>query len=175
MKHITIFLVLIAGIMKSNAELRIIDQIAVVVDEKVITSSEVIERVQLVRSTFLADKSRDAPPENVLVGQVVERLILEHLQLQIAERAGLRISDSELNQTLQSIAKQNNLNLSDFRLAIEADGQSYSNMREQVRREMIINQVQQGLVQNRISISEQELNNFLESDLGKTVISDEYQ
>ena len=83
MKHITIFLVLIAGIMKSHAELRIIDQIAVVVDEKVITSSEVIERVQLVRSTFLADKSRDAPPENVLVGQVVERLILEHLQLQI--------------------------------------------------------------------------------------------
>ena len=60
MKHITIFLVLIAGIMKSHAELRIIDQIAVVVDEKVITSSEVIERVQLVRSTFLADKSRDA-------------------------------------------------------------------------------------------------------------------
>tara|TARA_A100001011_G_scaffold133586_1_gene140819 strand:- start:1176 stop:2453 length:1278 start_codon:yes stop_codon:yes gene_type:complete len=175
MKHITIFLVVIAGIMKSHAELRIIDQIAVVVDEKVITSSEVIERVQLVRSSFLADKSRDTPPENVLVGQVVERLILEHLQLQIAERAGLRISDSELNQTLQSIAKQNNLNLSDFRLAIEADGQSYSNMREQVRREMIINQVQQGLVQNRISISEQELHNFLESDLGKAVISDEYR
>lgn len=175
MKHITIFLVVIAGIMKSHAELRIIDQIAVVVDEKVITSSEVIERVQLVRSSFLADKSRDALPENILVGQVVERLILEHLQLQIAERAGLRISDSELNQTLQSIAKQNNLNLSDFRLAIEADGQSYSNMREQVRREMIINQVQQGLVQNRISISEQELHNFLESDLGKAVISDEYR
>ena len=87
MKHITIFLVVIAGIMKSHAELRIIDQIAVVVDEKVITSSEVIERVQLVRSSFLADKSRDTPPENVLVGQVVERLILEHLQLQIAERA----------------------------------------------------------------------------------------
>lgn len=175
MKHITIFLVVIAGIMKSHAELSIIDQIAVVVDEKVITSSEVIERVQLVRSSFLADKSRDALPENILVGQVVERLILEHLQLQIAERAGLRISDSELNQTLQSIAKQNNLNLSDFRLAIEADGQSYSNMREQVRREMIINQVQQGLVQNRISISEQELHNFLESDLGKAVISDEYR
>ena len=175
MIHKLIFLALVVGFTKSHAELRIIDQIAVVVDEKVITLSEVTERVRLIQSTFLANKSRTAPPEDILVGQVIERLILEHLQLQIAERAGLRISDSELNQALQNIAKQNNLNLSEFRVALEADGQSYPNMREQVRREMIISQVQQGLVQNRISISEQELNNFLESDLGKAVISDEYR
>ena len=175
MKYITIFLVFIAVTIKSHAELRIIDQIAVVVDEKVITSSEVTERVQLVRTSFLADKSREVPPESVLLAQVIERLVLEHLQLQIAERAGLRISDNEVSETIQSIAKQNNLNLSEFRLAVEADGQSYSKLREQVRREMIINQVQQGFVQNRISISEQELNNFLESDLGKAVIADEYR
>ena len=175
MNRTIIVLLLIMGFAKSYAELRIIDRIAVVVDEKVITNSEITERVQLVRSTLLADKNRAVPTDEILVGQIIERLVLEHLQLQIADRAGFRISDSELNQTLQSIAMQNNLSLTDFRIAVEADGQSYPHMREQVKREMLINQIQQGFVQNRIAISEQELKNFLESDLGKAVIADEYR
>ncbi|MFL2528290.1 MAG: peptidylprolyl isomerase [Candidatus Azotimanducaceae bacterium] len=175
MNRTIILLLLIIGFAKSHAKPRIIDRIAVVIDEKVITNSEITERVQLVRSTLLADKNRALPTDEILVEQIIERLILEHLQLQIADRAGLRISDSELNQTLQSIAMQNNLDLTDFRMAVEADGQSYPRMREQVKREMIINQVQQGFVQNRIAISEQELKNFLESNLGKAVIADEYR
>ncbi|HAK51025.1 MAG TPA: molecular chaperone SurA [Gammaproteobacteria bacterium] len=153
----------------------ILDRIAVVVDEDVITYSEVEERIRSVKSQFSGNEDGGLPPDDVISDQVIERLIVETLQLKMGDRAGVRISDSELNQTLQGIAAQNQLSLSDFRVAIEADGISYANMREQIRREMIISQLQQGFVNNRIEISEQELKNFLASELGEAVIADEYR
>ena len=153
----------------------ILDRIAVVVDEDVITYSEVEERIRAVKSQFSGNEGGTLPPDDIISDQVIERLVVETLQLKMGDRAGVRISDSELNQTLQGIAAQNQLSLSDFRVAIEADGMSYANMREQIRREMIISQVQQGFVNNRIEISEQELKNFLASELGEAVIADEYR
>ena len=100
----------------------ILDRIAVVVDEDVITYSEVEERIRSVKSQFSGNEDGGLPPDDVISDQVIERLIVETLQLKMGDRAGVRISDSELNQTLQGIAAQNQLSLSDFRVAIEADG-----------------------------------------------------
>ena len=175
MNRIFISCILMLSLADAQAARVILDRIAVVVDEDVITYSEVQERIKSVKSQFSGNEGGSLPPDDIITDQVIERLIVETLQLKMGDRAGVRISDSELNQTLQGIAAQNQLSLSDFRVAIEADGISYANMREQIRREMIISQVQQGFVHSRIEISEQELKNFLASELGEAVIADEYR
>jgi peptidyl-prolyl cis-trans isomerase SurA len=158
---------------EANSSLVLLDRIAVVVDEDVIMLSEVEERLAAVKAQITANA--EAPTEDVLTEQVIERLIIEHLQLRTAERAGMRVSDAELNDTIQRIATQNNLSLSQFQQAIEQDGMSYVAMREQVRREVTISQVQQGVMGSRIEISDQEMKNFLASELGTAIVADEYR
>ena len=105
---------------------------------------------------------------------MLERLIVENLQLQIGERSGIRITDEELNQAIGTIAQRNNMTLDQFRQALAHDGLSYDDAREQVRREMIISRVRQRRVAERIQVSDQEVKNFLASDLGKEQLSEEY-
>ena len=159
----------------ANAAFILLDRIAVIVDENVIMQSEVQERIQSVKAQLSADASAAIPPDDVITEQVIERLIVETLQLRMAENAGVRVSDAELNESIQRIAAQNNLSLPDFRAAIEQDGISYPKMREQIRKEIIISEVQRGVLNNRMVISAQEIKNFLASELGETVISDDYR
>ena len=158
-----------------KAALVLLDRIAIIVDEDVIMQSEIDERTQAVKAQLAASPSAKAPPEEVLQKQIIERLIVESLQLQMADRAGVRISDDELNQALYSIAAQNNLTLEQFQVALEQDGVAWPEMRDQVRREIRISRVQQGIMRKRIQITEQEIKNFLASDLGESVTADEYR
>jgi peptidyl-prolyl cis-trans isomerase SurA len=153
----------------------LLDRIAAIVDEDVIMQSEVDARIQQVLAQLAADPAAEMPPEDLIRDQVLERLIVEDLQMQMGERAGVRVSDDQLNAALQRIAAQNNLSLIQFRAAIEQDGISYASMREQIRKEMIISQVQQGVMNSRIEISDQELKNFLASEVGETITADEYR
>ncbi len=173
MNQILLFTTMLFALGEANSSLVILDRIAVVVDEDVIMLSEVEERLAAVKAQITADD--EAPPEDELTEQVIERLIIEHLQVRMADRAGMRVSDAELNDTIQRIAAQNSLSLPQFQQAIEQDGISYVAMREQVRREVTISQVQQGVMSNRIEISEQEMKNFLASELGEAIVADEYQ
>jgi peptidyl-prolyl cis-trans isomerase SurA len=115
-----------------------------------------------------------APPTGVLDQQVLERLIVENLQLQIGDRSGIRITDEELNQAVGTIAQRNNMSVEQFRAALAHDGLSYDDARDQIRREMIISRVRQRRVAERIQVSEQEVKNFLASDLGKMQLSEEF-
>jgi peptidyl-prolyl cis-trans isomerase SurA len=111
----------------------------------------------------------------VLDQQVLDRLIVENLQLQIGDRSGIRITDEELNQAIGTIAQRNGMNLEQFRAALARDGLSYEDAREQVRREMIISRVRQRRVAERIQVTEQEVKNFLASDMGKMQLSEEFR
>jgi peptidyl-prolyl cis-trans isomerase SurA len=148
-----------------------LDSIVAVVDEDVILKSELDSRLHQIKQST---EPSQLPPEEQLIDQVLERLIVENLELQMANRAGIRISDQELNEAMAGIAAQNNMNLDQFRDALAGDGILYSEMRSQVKREMQISRVQRGVMGNRIQISEQELNNFLQSELGEMITSDEY-
>lgn len=159
----------------SFAALVLIDRIAIIVDEDVIMQSEIDERIRTVKQQVAAQPGARLPSDNVIQEQIIERLILESLQLQTADRAGIRVSDDELNQALAGIASQNNMNLEEFRVALANDGMSWGQMREQVRREFAISRVQQGMMRRRIRITEQEVRNFLASELGATIISDDYR
>lgn len=159
----------------AQARLVILDKIAAVVDDDVVLQSEVEQRLQAVKAQLQSTPRGQVPPEDVLEKQILERLIVESLQLQMAERAGVRISDEELNEAMRRIAAQNQMTLEQFRRAIEADGISYVEMREQIRREIAITRVQQGVMRNRIQISEQEIKDFLSSEVGQVVTADEYR
>ena len=153
----------------------LLDRVAVIVDEDVIMQSEIDERLLTIKSQINAQPGAKAPPAQVLEEQIIERLILESLQLQTADRAGIRISDDELNNALSSIAAQNQMDLPQFRMALAKDGVSWAQMREQVRREFAISRVQQGIMRRRIQITEQEVQNFLATELGESVTADEYR
>jgi peptidyl-prolyl cis-trans isomerase SurA len=159
----------------SNAALVVMDRIAVVVDQDIIMQSEIDERMKSIKAQIAADPETKAPPNDVLQRQVIERLILENLQLQTADRAGIRISDDELNEALSGIASQNQMTLTQFRVALANDGVSWPAMREQVRREFAISRVQQGVMRRRIEVTEQEIDNFLATEVGRSVTSDQYR
>jgi len=178
MKKIAFLLMLslLALSTRLEAALVLIDRIAVIVDEDVIMQSEIDERLRTIKAQLAAQSPGGRlPSDEALQNQIIERLIVESLQLQMAERAGVRVSDDELNQALAGIAAQNNMTLEQFRAALARDGMSWAAMREQVRREFAISRVQQGMMRRRIQVSEQEIKNFLASELGETVTSDEYR
>lgn len=150
-----------------------LDEIAAIVDDDVITVSEVKERAKAIYAQ--AKDPSQLPGDEVLTEQIVERLIVESLQLQMARRAGVRISDVELNEAMTRIAGQNQLSLAQFREALAGDGISYEGMRQQIEREIMIGRVQQGVMNSRIEISEQAITDFLDSDAGRELTADEYR
>lgn len=177
-KKMILLAALLAGTILSlsgQAALVLIDRLAVVVDQDVIMQSEIDERTRAIKAQFAAQPNTRVPPDDILQDQVIERLIIESLQLQMADRAGIRISDAELNDALNSIAAQNSMSLDQFRIALANDGMSWAAMREQVRREFAISRVQQGVMRRRIQVSEQEVQNFLASDLGESLTADQYR
>ena len=110
-----------------------IDRVIAIVDESVITRRELENQVQLVRLEF-ERSNRRLPSDDVIRKQVLEGLITDSVLLQEAARRGIRTTDTQLNQAMQRIARQNNLSLSDFRLALLEEGYDYESYRETVRR-----------------------------------------
>ena len=159
---------------KIESKIELIDRIVAVVDSGIIMESELNKRVQEIIGR-LRETSTPLPPEEVLIEQVLERLIIEEIQLQIGEKAGVRISDAELNESLIAIALQNSLSLDEFKKSLEDKNLSYRDLRETVKKEMILQRVQRGKVGARLNISEQEIDNFLKSEEGQIRLAEEYR
>ena len=139
----------------ARAETEMLDQVVAIVEDDIIMASELRERVASVTQNIQA-RGMEAPPEDVLIRETLDRLILESIQLQKGVRVGVRITDTQLNDSMQRVAAQNGMTLDQFRVALEQQGQSYQGMREQIRKELIIQRVQQGNVNQRIEITDQE-------------------
>ncbi len=151
-----------------------LDRVAAIVDNDVVMYSQYQTRLKEVQQT-IAKRGVQAPAEDVLRQQVMERLILDAIQLQIAERSGIRVSDEELNASMATIAERNGLTQQEFAQALAADGLTLQDAQEQIRHEMIISRVRQYRVAERIQVTDQEVQNFLASDLGKMQLAEEYQ
>jgi len=158
---------------KTEAEIELIDRVIAVVDTGIILESELNSRVGDIIGR-LRSEGTELPPKDLLEEQVLERLIIEEIQLQLGEKAGIKISDSELNSSLSMIAAQNSMDIEKFKESLESSGESYTNLRESVRKEMIIQRVQRGKVGSKIKISEQEIENFLNSQEGKSRLAEEF-
>ena len=173
MNKLKLFLLIFLVSPMTNAAIELLDKVAVVVEDGIILESEVNKRIeQIVES--LKQSETPLPPQEVLFEQIIERMIIEEIQLQKAQMAGVRISDQELNESMAQIAQGNSLSLQDFRSFLEEQGESYEFVREQVRKEMILSRIQRGLVQSKVYISEQELDNFIKSQEGQVNLSAEF-
>ena len=157
----------------THAATEMLDQVVAIVDDDIVMASELRERITAVNES-LQSRGIKAPPEEELIRETLDRLILENIQLQKGTRVGVRISDAQLNSAVQRIAAQNRMTLDQFRQALEQQGQSYAAMREQVRREMIIQRVQGGNVNQRIQITDQEVDNYLATEEGQKMAQPEY-
>lgn len=146
----------------AQAELLLLDRIVAVVDTEALMESELQQRIHQASEQILQRGLRP-PPEDILRQQVLDRLIIDTIQLQLAQQGGLRIDDQTLNQTLSTIAQQNGLSLREFTQAVEEDGLSFNEFREQIRQEMLIAQIRQRRVGERIQVSDMEVDNYLTS------------
>ena len=172
-KNFFVLLVSLLASMNIFSKIELIDRVVAVVDSGVIMESQLNSRVEEILIRLKSDTT-ELPPINLLEEQVLDRLIIEEIQLQLAERAGIKISDSELNQTLSRVSSQNNLSLEDFRLKLEAEGTSYKSFRDTIKKELIIQRVQRGRVGGKVDISEQEIENFINSEEGKSQLAEQY-
>lgn len=149
-----------------------LDRIIAVVEEDVVLQSEFDERWAQFQQQ-LAAAAGPLPPEDVLKKQLLDQLIIENLQMQLARRSGVRVDDNQVNQYMGALAEQNNLNFEQFRQLLEDQG-LYQSTREALRKEIIIGQFQNGAVNRRIDISRQEVENYLRSETGLSQIAPEY-
>lgn len=137
-----------------------LDRIIAVVNDEVILESELVEMQQTVRQQ-LRQRQSAIPPSDVMRKQVLERLVVQRLQLQRAEEVGVRVGDDALNAALRQIANNNDMNLRQFRDVLEDDGYEFSRFRETIREEMIITRLRKSQVEDRVVVSDREVDNFL--------------
>ncbi|MGD8909346.1 MAG: peptidylprolyl isomerase [Chromatiales bacterium] len=161
-------IVLVACLMATGtlqAAVKFLDQIVAVVNDDVITRSELESRIQemLVQ---LQQKGTNLPPLEILRQQVLERMISKRLQLQTASRLGLSVDDDTVTKAIANIAKTNNITLLQLREVLERDDISFPTFREQLRDDILITRLKQKEVINRIVITEQDINNFLAREIG---------
>ena len=161
---------LLAG--TSGAEV-MLDRIIAVVNDDVIMQSELDNKIHLIKSQ-IAQQKKEMPPDAILAKQVLDNLILTKLQLQLAANTGIVVDDETLNKTINSVAELNKLTLTQFREILERDGYNYERFREDIHDELTITRLKQRHVDNRISVSDSEINNFLATEKHQGDVENEY-
>ena len=156
----------------SFAKIEVLDRIAIIVDEGVVMESQVKDLIEATKLISI-EQGINLPSSEELIEQIQEQLIIQELQLQRGEDFGIRISDGELNQTFLQIAANNGVTLEQFIQDYEASGQNYEKLREEIRKDMIIQRVQRGIVSNSINITTQEIQGFLATDEAISQLSPE--
>lgn len=148
------------------ANARVIDKIVAVVDSGVVLASDVETRLNDLK-TQAESRGNAVEINDELREQVLERLILEQAQVEVAKRRGLQIDDARVNETLLQIAKNRETDLLGLKNTIESEGKSFAVFREQIRRELLINAIRDREVKTRIRISDTELERFMETTGGQ--------
>ncbi|ABM01020.1 peptidylprolyl isomerase SurA [Shewanella amazonensis] len=137
-----------------------LDRVAVQVNDGIVLESEIQNMMDTVKKNALA-AGQTLPSDDALRTQVIERLILTRLQLQMAERVGLHIGDLQLDQAIENIAREQKMTVAQMQQAIQAEGMSFAQYREQLREEITLGEIQRIQVQRRIQVSPQEINNLV--------------
>ena len=143
-----------------KAEPQAADFIVAVVNSEPITNSEVRARLPRLEQQ-LARQGGSVPPRDVLLRQIRDELITERTQLQVAREAGIRVDEAAIDQAEQDLARQNGVDLAELRRRVAAEGVSTAQLRDDLRRQMILSRVREREVQGRIAVSEREIDDFL--------------
>jgi len=155
-----------------SAQRIMLDRVIAIVDEDVVLQSEFDARLLDIRTSAAAN-NQPLPDDEQLTSEILEALIIETLQMQFAERVSIRFDDDTINRVLNNMAQNNDMTFDEYVSALEEAG-VYLMTREQVRRQMTIQELQRGMVNRRITITEQEIGNFLNSEMGREVMAAEF-
>lgn len=166
-----LLLLLLSG--SASATPQLLDRIIAIVNDEAISATELAAEIETVKLQ-LNQQRAPIPPAEILKKQVLERLIGIHLQLQLARANNIVVDEDSLNRAIQSIAEQNRMTLRQFRNVLEADGYDFNKFREDIRREMITSRLRQRQIDNRISVSDAEIDQFLAQQQGSEQANDEY-
>ncbi len=150
----------------------LLDKIVAIVDRDVVLQSELLGRMNDIRRSAEA-AGQELPPENQLREEILETLILENIQMQFAERASIRYDDDTINQVLGNMAQDNGMSFEQYVQVLEQQG-VYLRTREAVRQQLTLQELQRGAVNSRIHVTEQEIDNFLNSEMGQEVVAADY-
>ncbi len=174
-KHLLATLLVASALISQSAyaKVQMLDRIVAVVNDGAIMASELDERINTIALQF-QEKGQQLPPPAVMREQVLDRMVLERLQLQLAERGGIKVDDASLNQALAGIARQNGMSLEDFSAALSQDGYDWPQFREQIREDMVISRLQQRSVASRIQVTDREVDRFLGSEMGKQMFQEDF-
>jgi peptidyl-prolyl cis-trans isomerase SurA len=178
--RVALSFVLLAGaalaqtVERGHAEPIPADRIVAVVNDDVITLNELRRRLDSVIEQ-LRRQGTPLPPRDVLEQQMLERMVMEKMQLQYAQEIGVHVDDARLDEAMQRIAVQNELSMTQFRQILERDGVPFDRFRENVRDEMIVARVREREVDSRINISEGEIDHYLQSEAGKGETTEEFE
>jgi peptidyl-prolyl cis-trans isomerase SurA len=141
-----------------------LDGIVAVVEDDVILDSELVREVSTIVSKLKANNVQ-LPPQKILYQQVLERLVIDKLQSQLAQKSGITVSDEMVNSSLASIAQQNGMSIEEFRTEINKEGMSFADFKESIRHEILVNQLRSHEIGRRIKVSEQEIRHYLETEI----------
>lgn len=156
----------------ASAQRVLLDRIVALVDEGVVLQSELESRVAEVRQNA-ARANRTLPEDGQFRTEVLDSLIIENLQMQLAERVSIRFNDDEINRILATMAENNDLSFDEY-LDVLNEAGVYLQTREQVLKQMTLQELQRGMVNRRIQITEQEIDNFLNSETGRKTMAPDY-
>jgi peptidyl-prolyl cis-trans isomerase SurA len=154
------------------AQRQVLDKVVAIVDEDVILQSELEQRMDEVRQQ-VASTGPPIPPPAEFREEIIEMLVVENLQMQLANRMGIRYDDDTVNDIMRTIAQQNNLSFDEYVTVLNQENR-YINTREQIRKELSLRDLQRGVVNRRINITDQEINNFLNSEMGRVTLAPDY-
>ena len=163
-------LILIAA--PANGQRELLDRVIALVDEDVVLQSELDARINDIRQAAERD-GQPLPSEDELKTDILEALIIENIQLQMAEQVSIRYDDDTINRVLMNMAQNSNMSFDDYVSALESSG-VYIETRNQVRSQMMIQELQRGMVNRRITITDQEIDNFLNSEMGREIMAPEF-
>ncbi|PTY35814.1 hypothetical protein BGP77_00330 [Saccharospirillum sp. MSK14-1] len=146
----------------------LLDRVVAVANEDIVTANELAARTAEIRQRY-QNSPQVLPPGDQLRRQVLDSLILERLQLQLANNMNLSITDSQVNEAINNLARQRDMSLDSFIAAVEASGDDYEDVRRQVRRELTLNQVRRRYVGREINVTEGEVNRYLDTLAGQSI------
>ena len=163
-------LTIVAG--SASAQRVLLDKVIALVDEDVVLQSEFESRITEVQDNA-ARAERPLPQAEQLRTEILDSLVLENLQMQLAEKVSIRFNDDEINRILGTMAENNNLSFDEY-LDVLNEAGVYLQTRDQVRKQMTLQELQRGMVNRRIQITEQEIDNFLNSEMGREIMAPDY-
>ncbi|MDD5578359.1 MAG: peptidylprolyl isomerase [Methylobacter sp.] len=156
--------ILLCGFLCSSfwVKAEVLDTIIAVVEDDVILERELQREVAAIEQRIQASKAA-MPPAAVLRKQVLERMIVDKLQRQLAEKAGINVTEEMLNSSASDIARRNNMNLQEFRAELQSQGISYQSFLDNMRNEIIINQLRGREIGGRIKVTDREVDHYMET------------